>query len=77
MLLPLDVVLRRGVIFLWTKYARLDDPNLVGKTKAKFIVILSNSPRDDPIIYILTTSEKDKHAQHPFPGDLQRLHAGT
>lgn len=49
MLLPLDVVLRRGVIFLWIKYARLDDPALVGQTKPKFIVILSGSPQDDPL----------------------------
>lgn len=77
MLLPLDVVLRRGVIFLWTKYARLDDPALAGKTKPKFIVILSGSPQDDPLIYILTTSEKDKHDTHPFPEDLHRVHAGA
>ena len=77
MLLPLDVVLRRGVIFLWIKYARLDDPALVGQTKPKFIVILSGAPQDDPILYILTTSEKDKHAAHPFRDDLQHLDAGT
>ena len=75
MRLPLEVVLRRGVIFLWSKYAKLDDPALAGKTKPKYIVILSGSPQDDPIIYILTTSEKDKHAKHPFPDDLQRLPA--
>ena len=77
MRLPLELVLRRGVIFLWTRYARLDDPALGGETKPKFIVILSGSPYDDPLIYILTTSEKAKHAEHPFPGDLQHLQAGT
>lgn len=77
MLLPLEVVLRRGVIFLWAKYSRLDDPSLAGRTKPKFIVILSSSPQDDPIIYILTTSAKDKHAMHPFPDDIQRLPAGS
>jgi hypothetical protein len=77
MLLPLEVVLRRGVIFLWSKYARLDDPSLKGQTKAKFIVVLSSSPHDDPIIYILTTSQKDKHARHPFPEDLKLIKAGS
>jgi hypothetical protein len=77
MRLPLDLVLRRGVIFLWTRYSRLDDPALEGLTKPKYIVILSGSPHDDPMIYILTTSEKSKHARHPFPQDLQHLAAET
>jgi len=77
MRLPLDVVLRRGVIFLWTRYDKLDDPALAGQTKPKFIVILSGSPRDDPLVYILTTSEKSKHAEHPFPADLQHLPAAS
>lgn len=77
MRLPLDVVLRRGVIFLWTTYDKLDDPALAGQTKPKFVVILSGSPKDDPLIYILTTSQKAKHAGHPFPVDLQHLPAGS
>lgn len=74
---PLEIVLRRGAIFLWTKYAKLDDPALAAQTKPKFIVILSGSSQDDPIIYILTTSEKAKHARHPFPVDLLHLPAGA
>lgn len=70
MQLPLETVLRRGVVFLWPDYARLDDPALKGQTKPKFIVILSGSPLDDPLVYILTTSEKSKHERHPFPQDL-------
>ena len=73
----LEEVLRRGSIFLWTKYSRLDDPALAGRTKPKFIVILSSSSHDDPVIYILTTSEKPKHAGHPFPADLHRVPAGA
>lgn len=77
MRLPLEVVLRRGVIFLWPQYGKLDDPALAGQTKAKFIVVLSGSPKDDPLVYILTTSEKPKHAAHPFPVDFQHLPAGS
>lgn len=77
MRLPLHLVLRRGVIFLWTRYSRLDDPAFAGLTKPKFIVVLSGSPQDDPLIYVLTTSAKAKHTQHPFPEDLHHLPAGT
>lgn len=75
MRLPVETVLRRGVVFLWTNYARLDDPALKGQTKSKFIVILSGSPLDDPLLYILTTSEKLKHEHHPCPQDLFRVAA--
>ena len=64
-------------MFLWPQYDKLDDAALAGQTKAKFIVILSGSPNDDPLLYILTTSEKPKHAAHPFPVDLQHLPAGS
>jgi hypothetical protein len=77
MRLPLEVVFRRGVIFLWSKYARLDDPALAGQTKPKYIVILSGSPQDDPILYILTTSQKEKHIGHPAPGDLFHISPGS
>lgn len=69
-------VLRRGAVFLWHQYDRLDDPNLAGQTKAKFIVILSRSPLDDPLLYVLTTSEKPRHEVHPYPADLVRIPAG-
>ena len=77
MRLPLEVVFRRGGIFLWTKYARLDDPALAGRTKPKYIIILSGSPHDDPIIYILTTSHVEKRAIHPAPNDLICLPGGS
>lgn len=77
MLLPLDVVLRRGVVFRWIDYDELDDPAFAGKSKPKFIVILSNSALDDPLIYILTTSERAKHEHHPFPGDLVHIARGS
>ena len=40
MRLPLEVVFKRGAIFLWKAYAKLDDPALAGQTKPKFIVVL-------------------------------------
>lgn len=77
MLLPFESVVRRGVILLWRRYAELDDPSLEGQSKAKFLIVLSSSPHDDPIVYILTTSRKAKHAKHPTPNDLFCLPAGT
>jgi hypothetical protein len=77
---PLSAVLRRGAVFLWTEYSKLDDPALAGQTKPKYMVILSTSPQDDPIIYILTTSEKADKPRHTtplFPEDLVRVPAGT
>lgn len=77
MLLPFDSVVRRGVILLWRRYAELDDPALAGQSKAKFLIVLSASPHDDPIVYILTTSQKPKHIAHPAPGDLLHLPPGA
>lgn len=77
MLLPFDTVLRRGVILLWKQYGELDDPAFAGQTKAKFLVILSATPDDDPIVYILTTSSKPKHILHPAPDDLLRIEANA
>ena len=77
MLLPFDSVVRRGVILLWKRYAELDDPALAGQSKAKFLIILSASPHDDPIVYILTTSQKPKHLAHPAPDDLLHLSPGS
>lgn len=77
MLLPFDSVVRRGVILLWKRYAELDDPALAGQSKVKFLIVLSGSPNDDPIVYILTTSQKPKHISHPAPGDLLHLPPGT
>lgn len=65
------------MVFRWVDYDDLDDPALAGQTKPKFIVVLSNSPHDDPLIYILTTSEKAKHEHHPFPGDLVHIAKGS
>jgi hypothetical protein len=76
-LLPFDAVVRRGVILLWHQYAELDDPRLAGQTKAKYFIVLSSSPHDDPIIYLLTTSQKSKHASHPAPEDLLRIPVGA
>jgi len=75
--LPLNPVLKRGAIFIWHKYEKLDDPALAGQTKAKFAVILSGSSLDDPLIFLLTTSEKPKHLQAKFPEDLFNVAAGT
>lgn len=77
MQLPFDSVVCRGVILLWKRYAELDDPALAGQSKAKFLIILSASPHDDPIVYILTTSQKPKHITHPAPQDLLHLPPGT
>lgn len=65
------------MVFRWVDYDDLDDPALAGRTKPKFIVVLSNSAHDDPLIYILTTSEKAKHEHHPFPGDLVHIAQGS
>lgn len=75
--LPLQSVFRRGAVFLWTSYAALDDPTLQGQTKPKYIVMLSASALDDPLFYMLTTSHKPKHVDHPFPNDLFHISAGT
>lgn len=77
MLLPFDSVVRRGVILLWKRYAELDDPALAGQSKAKFLIVLSASSHDDPIVYILTTSQKPKHVAHPAPQDLLHLPPGV
>jgi hypothetical protein len=77
MAVPLERVFRRGAVFLWTTYAALDDPALSGQTKAKFIVMLSSSVHDDPYYFILTTSEKAKHATHPHKTDLVEIVGGT
>lgn len=71
---PLAKVFRRGAVFLWHRYPALDDPALAGETKPKFLVVLNNSPADDPIVFLLATSEKPKHATKPF---LFRLPAGS
>jgi len=77
MRLPFESVLRRGVVFLWREYSLLDDPALSGQAKAKFVVILSASPLDDPLIYVLTTSAKPRHEHHPRPQDLFRIPVGS
>jgi hypothetical protein len=77
MRLPLDHVLRRGVVFLWTKYDKLDDPTLSSQVKPKFVVFISASVLDDPLFYLLTTSAKSKHAHSPFANDLFRIAAGS
>lgn len=64
--MPLNTVLRRGAVFLFHKYDQLDDPNLAGQTKAKFVVVLSTSHQDDPIVYLVTTSETAKRAALPY-----------
>lgn len=74
---PFESVLTRGAIFLWHRYERLDDPALAGQSKAKFIVVLSSSPQDDPIIYLLTTFAKPKHANPRFHDDLMRIPANA
>lgn len=72
--MPLVTVLRRGSVFLFHQYDQLDDPALAGRTKPKFVVVLSNSAADDPLVYLLATSEKPKHAGLPF---MFRIKAGT
>lgn len=59
--MPLSMVFRRGAVFRQALFDQLDDPAYKDRTKPKYFVILSSSPLDDPIMYILTTSEKDKH----------------
>src|SRR4051794_23615842 len=66
MQLPVEMVFRRGAIFFDPLYSELDDPALQGQTKGKFFVVLNNSPKDDPIVYLLATSEKPKHAKLPY-----------
>jgi hypothetical protein len=77
MAVALEQVFRRGAVFLWTTFAQLDDPALAGSTKPKFIVMLSGSAHDEPLYYILTTSEKPKTTSHPHPQDLFAIPSGT
>jgi hypothetical protein len=76
MLLPLSAVLRRGVVFLHPHFPHLADPSLAGQTKPKYLVVLSGSPLDDPVLYILTTSHKPKHSTSPFKEDFVVIKAG-
>lgn len=76
MVLPFDTVVRRGAVLLWRAYEKLDDPRFAGQTKPKFLVVLTESPLDDPIIYILTTS-KSPTARHPWPADLLTIPSGA
>lgn len=62
---PLEALVRRGVVFLHMEYEKLDDPAFAGQTKPKYVVIISDSLQDDPILYLLTTSEKPKHSSLP------------
>jgi hypothetical protein len=74
MLLPLAAVLR-GVVFLHPHFPHLSDPALAGDTKPKYLVILSSSPLDDPVLYVLTTSQKPKHETSPFKNDFVVIEA--
>jgi len=76
MLLPLSVVLQRGVIFLFTKYAKLNDPALSGQTKPKFGIILSTAAEDDPLLYVLATSDKLNKAA-AYPHNFYKIAAGS
>jgi hypothetical protein len=75
-LLPLDTVLKRGVVFLYPRFPHLADPSLAGQTKPKYLVIVSSSPLDDPILYLLTTSRKPQHASSAFRDDFVSVAAG-
>lgn len=64
---PLHLIFSRGSVFRQGLYDKLDDPKFgEGETKAKYFVVLNTSPDDDPIVYLLTTSEKPKHRNAPF-----------
>jgi hypothetical protein len=76
MLLPLYAVLKRGVVFLYPRFPDLSDPKLSGQTKPKYLVILSSSPLDDPVLYVLTTSEKPKHLTSPLKSDFMTIAGG-
>lgn len=64
-------------MFLWHKFPALSDPALAGQTKAKFIVVLSTSASDDPIVFVLTTSLKPKHASVAHPEDYLHVPIGS
>jgi hypothetical protein len=71
---PIEKVFRRGAVFRQGLFDKLDDPALAGRTKPKYFVVLSTAPQDDPILYVLTTSEKEKHEGLPF---LVAIEAGV
>jgi hypothetical protein len=77
MKLPLASVLRSGVVFFWPGYTNLDDPAYEGRSKAKFAMILRVHPATAPIVYLLTSSEKAKHASSRFRQYLLTIPAGT
>jgi hypothetical protein len=68
---PLNYVFKRGAVFFDPLYSKLDDPTLKDQTKGKFFVVLNTSPKDDPIVYLLTTSEKAKHAGKKYMYGIQ------
>ncbi|HVL66344.1 MAG TPA: hypothetical protein VM364_03680 [Vicinamibacterales bacterium] len=76
MLLPLHVVLKRGVVFLYPRFPALADPVLAGQTKPKYLVVLSASPMDDPVLYLLTTSRKPRHLTAALAPDFMHIPAG-
>lgn len=66
MLFPLAAVFKRGAVFRQGLYDKLHDPKYAGgQTKPKYFVVLSASPKDDPIVYLLTTS-KQKSGKYFF-----------
>lgn len=71
----LDACLRRGAVFLWRDYDKLDDPNV--RAKAKFIVLVNAFLPDENLYYLLTTSQVDRLKKGPFIADVVVIPAGT
>lgn len=76
MLLPFESVVRRGVAFRYPRFQLLADPALAGETKPKYLVIVSSSPLDAPILFLLTTSEKPKHLNSALRAEFMHIPAG-
>jgi hypothetical protein len=61
-------------VFLWHSYQQLDDPAV--SEKAKFAILLNAFLPDDPLYYLLTTSQVQKLQTGPFAQDTVTFPAG-
>lgn len=71
----LDAVLRRGAVFHWDDFSKLDDPGAA--PKGKFLVIINAFLPDDVLYYLLTTSQVTELLRGPFRDDVVTFEPGS
>lgn len=74
-MLDLDACLRRGSVFHWNEYDKLDDPS--ADRKGKFIVVINAFLPGDSLYYLLTTSQVEQLLDSPFRADAVVFEAGA